>query len=252
MHRYLLIAALAVGCSHAPETAKRHAATAPVDHAKLVSATDRAEADRALDAGRKPAEFLQFIGVAPGMKVGELMVGGGYTTELLARAVGPSGKVYAENPAGVLKFAGTMWEARLAKPVMANVVRVDRELDDPFGPEVKDLDVVVSNAIYHDTTWLGVDRAKMNAAVASALRPGGAYVVCDSSAKPGTGLQDTQTLHRIDEQVVRDEVTAAGFRFERSGDFLRNPQDARDWNASPSAAAEKRGTSDRFCLRFVK
>jgi predicted methyltransferase len=77
-------------------------------------------------------------------------------------------------------------------------------------------------------------------------------VVIDSSAKPGTGTQDAKTLHRIDEQVVKDEVARAGFKLQTEADFLRNPQDARDWNSSPGAAGERRGTSDRFALRFVK
>jgi len=53
---------------------------------------------------------------------------------------------------------------------------------------------------------------------------------------------------------VRAEVEAAGFKFAASADFLRNPADARDWNASPGAAekAGKRGQADRFVLKFVK
>jgi predicted methyltransferase len=79
-------------------------------------------------------------------------------------------------------------------------------------------------------------------------------VVIDSSAKEGTGTSDAQTLHRIDEQVVRTEVERAGFKLQSESDFLRNPQDTRDWNSSPpaAAAANRRGTSDRFALRFVK
>ena len=114
--------------------------------------------------------------------------------------------------------------------------------------------VSVMNVIYHDVVNMPVDRARMNKAIFDALRPGGAYVVIDSSAKEGTGLAETKTLHRIDESVVRDEVQSAGFRLESESEFLRNPADARDWNASPPAAekAGKRGTSDRFALRFVK
>ena len=55
---------------------------------------------------------------------------------------------------------------------------------------------------------------------------------------------------RVD--VVRDEIEAAAFRLVGEADFLRNPADARDWNDSPSAAAERCGTSDRFVLKFVK
>lgn len=219
----------------------------------LVAALDRSSEDRALDPGRKPAAFLDFLDVHPGMRVAELMAGGGYTSELLARAVGPQGVVYAENPKWVLeRFAEKPFSARLAKPVMKNVVRLDRELDDPFPPDVHGLDRVVSNAIYHDTVWMKVDRARMNRAVFDALEPGGHYVVCDSSAVPGHWLSDVQTLHRIDEQAVLQEVIAAGFRVDSESELLRNPEDTRDWSASPGAAGARRGTSDRFCLSFVK
>lgn len=92
----------------------------------------------------------------------------------------------------------------------------------------------------------------MDRAVFQALRKGGVFVVVDSSARPGSGVSDSPTLHRIDEQVVKDEVLGAGFRLAAEGDFLRNPNDPRDWNASPRAAGVRRGTSDRFALRFEK
>lgn len=220
--------------------------------ATLVGAADRTADDKALDPGRKPAEFIAFTRVGPGMKVGELMAGGGYTTELLSRAVGPSGVVYGENPRWVLeRFAEKPWTERLTR--LPNVKRADLELDAPFPAEADaKLDVVVSNAIYHDAVWNKVDREKMNRAVYRALKMGGSYVVCDSSAQDGAGDTVTETLHRIEEKFVRAEIERVGFKLAATGDFLRNPSDARDWNASPRAAAEKRGTSDRFCLRFER
>jgi predicted methyltransferase len=219
----------------------------------IVAAPDRSMADRAMDPGRKPALFLDFLGVKPGMHVAELMAGGGYTSELLARAVAPTGVVYAENPKWVLNgFAEKPFSARLAKPVMKSVIRLDRELDDPFPADLHDLDLVVSNAIYHDTVWSNVDRARMNQAVFDALKPGGHYAICDSSAVAGHWLSDVKTLHRIDEQAVVQEVVAAGFQLRSKSDVLRNPADTRDWSASPGAAGARRGTSDRFCLTFVR
>jgi predicted methyltransferase len=256
MRSLLFVACLSLaGCAHtpAPESSPKPVALSAADAQAIVHAPDRTEADRALDEGRHPAALIEFVGVGPGMKVAELMAGGGYTTELLARAVGPTGVVYGQNPKFVLeRFAEKPWSARLARPVNARVVRLDRELDDPFPPEVKDLDAVVSNIIYHDSVWLKADRAKMNAAVFRALKPGGVYVVIDSSAKPGTGVSEADKLHRIEEQVVRDEVLAAGFQLAGESDVWRNPQDTRDWDSSPRAAGERRGTSDRFALKFVK
>jgi predicted methyltransferase len=131
-------------------------------------------------------------------------------------------------------------------------VKVTRDFDDPLPPEAKDLDVVMINLFYHDTVWIKTDRAKMNANIFKALKKGGHYIVIDHSAKDGSGTKDAQTLHRIEEKTVKDEVAKAGFKLEKEGDFLRNKEDARDWSASPSKAGEKRGTSDRFALSFVK
>jgi predicted methyltransferase len=224
----------------------------PAEMSAIVDAADRTASDRELDAGRHPGELLTFLGIAPGMRVAEIVAGTGYTTELMARAAGPKGKVWAENPAGFLKFVGVPYKERLAKPVMRNVIRADRPIDAPFPPEAKNLDVVVSVLVYHDTVWLGVDRDKMNKAAFDALEKGGEYVVVDHSAAPGHGIDDVKTLHRIEEDAVTREVVKAGFQPAGSANFLRNPDDGRDWNDAPNAAADKRGTSDRFVLKFVR
>lgn len=234
-----------------PEAAADNANSDP--YAAIVAATDRSEDDRALDAGRRPAELLAFIGVRPGMRVAEIMAGGGYTAELLARAVGSQGHVYGLNSPWVLdRFAQAPWSARLQKPVMANVTRLDREVDAPFPDDVRDLDAVVNVLFYHDTYWMEADRAAMNRAIFTALKPGGVYVIVDHSGREGSGTTEVKTLHRVEESVVRAEVEAAGFVFRDDASFLRNPDDTRDWSASPGAAAERRGTSDRFVLKFEK
>jgi predicted methyltransferase len=230
-----------------------NAVTVPDAIRAIVDAPDRSADDRALDGGRHPGEMLAFFGVAPGMKVAELGVGGGYTAELLARAVGPSGVVYAQNSKFILdRFAEKPWTERLAKPILKNVVRADREFEDPLPPEAQNLDMVFIVLFYHDTVWFKTDRSKMNAAIFKALRPGGTYAIIDHSGRPGTGMTETETLHRIEEKALREEVEKAGFRLAGEAAFLRNPADARDWSDSPRVAAERRGTSDRFVLKFVK
>ena len=229
------------------------AADVPEPIRAAVTAEDRDDKDRALDAGRKPAEVLAFFKIAPGQKIGELFAGPGYTTEVVARVVGDGGKVYAQNTQEILeRFARKPLTERLAKPVMKNTVMVEQPSETPFPADAKNLDAVICVLNYHDYVWLKVDRAKMNKAVFAALKPGGFYDIVDHSAKPGTGLNDVETLHRIDEDAVKKEILAAGFKLDGASDVLRNPEDPRDWNDSPRAAAEKRGTSDRFVLRFVK
>lgn len=250
-----LLAAAAIGCwkTKIKTVAISGPIDVPADIRAAVDAPDRSDADRALDAGRHPDQMLAFFGIHRNMKIAELMAGSGYTTELMARVIGPNGTIFAQNNKLILtRFAAKPWSERLAKPVMANVSRVDRELDSPLPYEARFLDGVVMVLNYHDAVWLGTDRAAMNKAVFTALRPGGFYAIVDHSARAGAGASEAQTLHRIEESVVRQEVEAAGFQLAKTGDFLRNPSDPRDWNASPSAAGERRGTSDRFALVFVK
>ena len=218
-----------------------------------VDAADRTEADRALDAGRQPAQVFTFFGIAPEQHVADLFAGGGYSTELVARVVGPNGSVIAQNATTILdRFARGPLTERMTRLAMPNVTSAERAFDAPLPDDVHDLDAVIFVLSYHDTVWMGTDRAAMNRAIFAALRPGGVYGIVDHAAAPGHGVQDVQTLHRIEESVVIDEVLAAGFRLDGELDLLRNASDTHDWNDSPSAAGERRGTSDRFVLRFVK
>jgi predicted methyltransferase len=109
------------------------------------------------------------------------------------------------------------------------------------------VDLVTLMFNYHDLGAAGVDRARMNAAIFAALKPGGAYVVADHSGRPGTGITESGTLHRVEEVLVRREVEAAGFRLAAEGMFLRNPGDPRD-REEPDPPQPK----DEFVLRFVK
>lgn len=248
-----LLICCALGCASTSTTAAGPSAPAVTPAVRAaVDAPDRSDKDRALDGQRHPAEVLTFLGIASGQRVAELGVGGGWTSELLARVVGPTGTVYGMNPTAWREFTEESWGTRLKSPVMARVVRVDRDFDDPLPPEATNLDAVIISFVYHDTANMGVDRARMNRAIFAALKPGGVYAVLDSSAQAGSGVRDTKTLHRIDEQTVRTEAEAAGFKLAGTSDVLRNPADPRDWNSSPSEAGARRGTQDRFVDKFVK
>jgi predicted methyltransferase len=217
------------------------------DYAEIVRSADRSDADRELDQRRKPELLLSFYNVRPGMRVLDVSAGRGYNAELLARAVGSNGRVYAHNSPALPAGARTSFEERLKKPFMSNVVHIVRDFDDPVPADVRDLDLITFNFNYHDTVHLGTDRARMNKALFQALKPGGILIVADHSARPGAGATVTKSLHRIEEIVVRKEIAAAGFKLVDSADFLRNPADSRDVTVFKTTVP-----NDEFVLKFVK
>ena len=183
------------------------------------------------------------------MTVLDMGAGGGYSTELIARAVGPTGKVFGQN-ASSFERAVTALEARSKTPAGANITPLARPFDDPLPPEQRNLDLVTYFFFYHDTAYLMVDRAEMNLKLFAALKPGGLMIVADHSAKPGDGINVARTLHRIEESVLRREVEAAGFKVIEEGNFLRQPQDPRDFSVQP--VTPTRPPVDEFVLKFQK
>jgi len=245
----------AAGAAAVSESAAIPAAQIPQNIKDAVDSPGRPAADRALDAGRRPDQMLAFFAIKPGMKVGEIFAGGGYTTQLLSSAVGPDGMVYAQNPVfpPERQRIADAFNARLKNPALKNVSATSTKPDsvDLFGAPPGSLDVVVTNMNYHDLVLFGADRDKINGAVFKALKPGGVYGIVDHSAKPGTGASDVK-LHRIDEDFVIAEVEKSGFKPARASSALRHPEDDRTWATNPQAAGARRGTSDRFMLKFVK
>ena len=209
----------------------------------------RPEADRARDQDRKPFEVLSFFGIEPGMHVADMAGGDGYYTEILARYVGPEGRVYIQNNKLVVeKFIGKPLTERLARLAMDNVKRLDTEFDDP-GLPAGELDAVLMFLFYHDTYWMGTDRARMNKAIFDALKPGGVFAVIDHHAVAGTGDKHVKDIHRIEPELVKQDILAAGFVLDGESDLLRHPDDDRTRNVFADGL---RGKTDQFMLRFRK
>ena len=218
------------------------------DYESIVASPDRSDGDREADQRRSPAKMLAFTEVKMGMKVLDMEASAGYSTELLARAVGPYGVVYAQDSAAVIeRFVKDKFDIRAQKPVMKNVVHVVRNFDDPIPPEVTNLDLITFFFAYHDITYMEVDRAAMNRKMFAALKPGGFLVIADHSAKAGAGTSVAKTLHRIEESVVRQEIEAAGFKLVAEADFLRHPEDPRD-----AGVFRPKVPTDEFVLKYQK
>jgi predicted methyltransferase len=203
----------------------------------------RTDDDRKSDAKRKPAEFLDFAGVRPGMKVFDISTGAGATATLLAAAVGPNGEVWAQNAKPNPKL-----DARLGASAPANLHAVTADFADPIPKGTPPLDLIVINLNYHDIVNGPTDRAAMNKRLYDALKPGGRLVVIDNAAKAGSGLSATKTLHRIDEEAVVQEVTRAGFKVDARSDAWRAPSDTREQPFFKMEGAP----DDKFAVRFVK
>jgi predicted methyltransferase len=229
-------------------SASSAAAQGAPDYAAIVAAPDRADADRKTDERRDPLKFLVFSDARPGMKVLDMGAGGGYSSELMARAVAPGGIVYAQNPADLGERAKTRFDARLQTPGGKNIVAVARPFDDPLPADVHDLDLVTFLFFYHDTTYMNVDRAAMDRKLFAALKPGGILIIADHSARPGDGTSVGKTFHRIEEAALRREVEDAGFKLVGTGDFWRHPDDPRDFSVQPVTGKP----IDEFVLKFQK
>ncbi len=227
------------------------AATPPYVTAAL-SDPERAT-DAQADARRHPGELAAFAQVKPGDTVVDLIPGSGYWTRIFSRIVGPRGHVYAIWPIEYAKADAdnvTLTQALVKDSHYSNVTLL---MEPATGFKVpKKVDVVWTSDNYHDypDKFMGqVDPRLLDGAVFSALKPGGLFVVVDHVAEAGSGLRDTDTLHRIDPQIVKAQVIASGFTFDGESRVLRNPADSHKLTVFDPAI---RGHTDQFAFRFRK
>jgi predicted methyltransferase len=208
--------------------------------AAAVSDAGRPDKDKARDAKRKPAETLAFAGIMPGQTVAELLPGDGYFTRILSKAVGPKGHIIT---IPWNEFQTGMTE-NLALNGYSNIT-VFRENMLGFRPSPP-IDVYFTTQNYHDVT--PVQRGQVNQVIFKALKPGGVYFILDHAAKAHAGYS-AERLHRIDEDIVKQEVQRAGFVLASESDILRNPADDRSLLVFNPAI---RGNTDQFLLKFIK
>lgn len=214
--------------------------------AKAVADPGRAE-DRKIDDRRKVAELVTFSEAKPGDKVLELIPGGGYFTRVFSKVVGPEGRVYAVWPN---EYEGGPTKIRAIAAEYGNIDVLTQPAAKLTAPAP--VDVVFTSQNYHDypDKFMGpTPPAVLNAAVFAALKPGGVYIIVDHAAEAGSGMRDTETLHRIDEATVKQQVMAAGFEYVGETNVLRNPADDRKRNVFDPAI---RGHTDQFAYKFRK
>ena len=212
------------------------------------------DADRADDANRKPAEVLALFGIEPGMRVLDLLAGGGYYTEIVSRVVGPEGSVIFHNNEAYRQFLGDALAERTADDRLPNVEVLNVEVAD-LDFEDGELDAVLFILGFHDIYykadgWPDIDADRLLATLYRGLRSGGLLGIVDHSAKDGAEALDSGTnVHRIDEGFAKRTIEAAGFVLEAESDGLRNADDDRSIQVFDPSIRRK---TDRFVLLFRK
>lgn len=263
---FILAASLALGACGQPsepettatpepaaleQPAPAEPAAAPHDLQSSLAATSRPEADRSRDAGRKPAQVVEFLGIEPGMNVIDLMAGGGYYTEVLSLAVGPEGSVVAQNTDAALQFRDGANEKaiseRLSGNRLPNVTRLNENFDE-ITPEDGTFDAAITALNFHDVyNRSGPEAAvAMLEAVYAILEPGGVLGVIDHAGDPDA---DNEALHRVSSAKVVESAEAAGFIVAAESDILRNEADDHSLAVFDEAI---RGRTDRFLLKLQK
>lgn len=226
-------------------------AEVPANIAKALADPSRPAADSARDAARHPGEILALAEIKPGASVVDYVMGGGYFTRIISGAVGPTGTVYAYQPAEFIKFMPKYGEdQKTAVAALANAKAMNGPMTALDLPD--NLDAVVTVQNYHDMHLkpFPVDTAaKANAEIFKSLKPGGVFLVVDHAAVSGSGISAADTLHRIDVAAVKSEVQAAGFKLEAESPLLASAADPHTASVfDPSI----RGKTDQFILKFRK
>lgn len=224
---------------------------APDHIAAALAHPDRSDADRQRDVDSHPDAVMRFLNIRSGMTVLDLLAGSGYYSELLARAVGESGRVYLHNNQG---YQGLMRSLprRLRGDGLESLTVYVREIEDINLPS-DSVDLVLMVKVYHDFYYRNngwaIQPDSVFRTVHRILKPGGVLAVIDHRAPTGTRATFAQNLHRIAADFAREDIESRGFRLESASELLANPED--DGQASPFEPA-LRGRTDRFLHRYVK
>lgn len=209
-----------------------------------LAASARPAEDKERDAVRKPIETIQFLGIRSGQTVIDVIAAGGWFTEVLSAAVGPTGKVLAQNPDFFVQREGFVANEKARHDRLSNVQAVHGEL---AANDVKGADAAITALNLHDL-YNGQNGETTAVAFAKgvfdALKPGGVFGVIDHVGIAG---QNNAQFHRIQVAQAKDVLTKAGFVIEAESNLLANPADDHTKGVRDMA-----GHTDQLLLRARK
>jgi predicted methyltransferase len=190
------------------------------------------------------------------MHIIDVFAAGGYYSELLARTVGPTGKVIAYNNPPYARFAGDKPAQRFGAGRLPNVESVMAEVTELSLPP-NSLDAALFVLAYHDLYWRPAeggwertDPAVLLRTLHQALKPSGIVVVQDHAAAVGSEPRATaDKLHRIDPERVKQDFAAAGFELEAQSDVFAHADDDLSKLVFDPAIRHR---TQQFLFRFKK
>ena len=230
---------------------------------EILNHSDRSSEDKARDDDRQPAKILAFSGVTKGDSVLDIYAGGGWYSELYSKAVGPKGKVYAQNDDLTWRFGEKEIVMRTKGERLANIIRLDKvDIADINLPD-NSVDIAFMGINYHDLFFTYrfrdgkletlrdqvVDYKTSFTTVKKVLKDDGVLIIVDHFGEPGSGYEAANTLHRIDPNIVKFQLNDVGFVLLEEAFYLRNSND--DLKALVFAP-NIRGKTDRFVYKFGK
>jgi ubiquinone/menaquinone biosynthesis C-methylase UbiE len=167
---------------------------------------ERGEREREED----PDLAIRLLKIQKGSTVADVGAGSGYITLKLARAVGPMGKVYANDlQPGMLDLL----QKNVAKAKVTNVVPILGGMDDPKLP-ADSIDLAIMVDVYHEFS----EPQKMLQHLREALKPTGRLVLLEYRAEdPNVPIRPE---HKMTKAQVKQEVEHEGFKQSRVFDDL--------------------------------
>lgn len=157
------------------------------------------------DIEEAPDKALAALDLQPGMTVADIGAGSGYMTVRMARLVGATGKVYAED---IQPQMIDLLKRRLDREKVTNVIPVLGGTDDPkLPPDTIDLMLLVD--VYHEFS----EPVKMLAGMRTALKSGGRLVLLEYRKEDPT--VPIRLEHKMTVAEARMELEAAGFALSK-------------------------------------